>query len=1060
MTELKLIGTVLLSVVLAGFSGAFVHAEFHHVDDCSVCHYAGGAESTACTDCPNNVMIKCEIMTPNSGLKGTVFGPYVWTEDPYNGVCEACHTGTAYHRNNASGDHTHFAAENCTPCHKHSDEFTHGEGEACDTCHGHDGGAGTYQSHSTHTENDSDDVKGPNKTCDTCHDTDNYFHFADSATTLAATTVCDKCHSPDGAFDGVNDPDVGVKDNWGGGIYEADGLTLKPGKEKWCVTCHDDSPAFSQPVELPLDGIVLDDGDAVFVPDCPPPAGYPDSPPAGSPPHGDYETQWAYSWGTPTLYGNGYRFVTNSEGAPWATATWTPNITEAGYYHVYARWEPGSIYWRATNAPYTINYNGGSETIRVDQTQYGPPGGIWNYLGTYDFASGTAGNVVLSNDANHLVLTADAIMFVKAVDNNGTGPGAYAPKVAGDNSTWGFYATGHGKNGKAECLDCHLASRKHIDGNGRTYDVNGPGTAWDYCMSYRLPDGSLEVPRTGGPSVYTNDFSLCFSCHNNKEVLGVDGSDTTHTNFWDSHPIQMTINNAHRYHLNDNGSRFDSDFDQARYTDSRTTCVACHNVHGPPNPAMIRHGELISTSILDKRPAFDFSYQVEPPDPPATATYTAASLPGGDYEVYGWWTGGSMYWRANNATWTITDSAGPHEVTVNYTDSGPGCCQWNLLGTYSYTEGATGTVVIDNDFYSIGALVLADGVRWQQITAGTHEVILNDTEATYTDDVTAWAYDAEDGGAWDGDFTYIYAHLPLTDRDATLLTSDAGHFLYSGNNYVCTTCHHGEAIRYIRPPKAWPKVIFSPGASVYMLPSDGTVSTITVTIADPDNNVTGVTIDLSPVGGSASAPMTDNLDGTYTYLLSVDPGTPDMQYVFTITATDADLNTGSYDFKILVKDPNAIYVDDTEATMVPACNGSEPCDYTVEWTPSWDWVHSHVYGSKFSYKLKGDGSGTMTWTPTVPSAGNYAVYAWWQQGSIYWRSENVRYTVNHSGGSTPILVNQIGGGGQWNLLGTFSFNAGTSGTVVVDDDATRAPGASDDTTTVITGDAIKLVPVP
>ncbi|MDY6987277.1 MAG: hypothetical protein SWQ30_04395 [Thermodesulfobacteriota bacterium] len=1058
MKGVKLMRSLVAAVVMIVISGTIVHAEFHHVDDCSVCHYAGGAESTACTDCPNNVMIKCEIMTPNSGLKGTVFGPYVWTEDPYNGVCEACHTGTAYHRNNASGDHTHFAAENCTPCHKHSDEFTHGEGEACDTCHGHDGGAGTYQSHSTHTENDSDDVKGPNKTCDTCHDTDNYFHFADSATTLAATTVCDKCHSPDGAFDGVNDPDVGVKDNWGGGIYEADGLTLKQGKEKWCVTCHDDSPAFSQPVELPLTGIIVDDPDAVFDPDCAPPAGYPDSQPAGSPPYGDAETQWGYWWGSPYEYGNGFRQVYNSDGAAWATATWTPDIPEAGDYHVYARWISGSIWVRASNAPYTINYHGGSETVRVDQTENGPPSGTWNYLGTWDFVAGTSGNVVLSNDANHEVLVADAVSFVKSYCNDGTGPGVYAPKVAGDNATWGFYATGHGKSGFVECLGCHIASRKHIDHDGRTFDAQGTGTAGNYSVSYRLPDDSLVVPR-GGTGIDTRDFALCFGCHNSAEVLGVSGS-YTHTNFWDNHPTQIVAStNAHGYHLGDGlTTRFDSDFD-AINGDSRITCIACHNVHGPPSGSMIRHGELISTPLIDKRPALDFSYQIEQPGPPATATFTATSLPAGDYEVYGWWgAGDDINWRASDATWTITDSIDSYEVTVDYTYAGPGCCQWNLLGTYSYAEGATGTVVIDNDYYSRGQLVLADAVRWQKVTGESHEVIVDDSAATFTDDLSVWT-SYTDPEAWDGGYMYNYAHLPISDPSKTLMESDGGITAYLPGNYVCGDCHYVGGARYIRPPKAWPKVIFHPGTSVDALPSDGSNSSITVTIAhpDPEVEVTGATIDLSSLGGSASAPMTDDGGGTFTYLLSVDPGTPDILYTFTITATDEDENTGSYEFERRVFDPNAIYMDDIDADMVPEC--VEPCDYMVEWSPYWEPLLG--YNSVFYFKVKGDGSDTMTWTPTIPASGDYAVYAWWNDGggSLIWRSANVRYTVNHAGGSTPVVVNQTSGGGQWNILGTFSFNAGTSGTIVVDDDATTAP-SGDETTTLITGDAIKLVPVP
>ena len=123
-------------LTIISLSGSTAHGLYHHVNDCSVCHYAGGAEASLCTACPNNAIVKCEINTPNSGLKDTVFGPYVTGEAPYNGVCEVCHTTTQFHRNDASGDHTHYASEDCMPCHKHSNEFGHGGGQGCQSCHG------------------------------------------------------------------------------------------------------------------------------------------------------------------------------------------------------------------------------------------------------------------------------------------------------------------------------------------------------------------------------------------------------------------------------------------------------------------------------------------------------------------------------------------------------------------------------------------------------------------------------------------------------------------------------------------------------------------------------------------------------------------------------------------------------------------------------------------------------------------------------------------------------------------------------------------------------------
>jgi predicted outer membrane repeat protein len=207
---------------------------------------------------------------PKTGSKTVTFlGPtgansFADGDGVYDGICEVCHTKTKYFRNDGSGVE-HFGAvagTACTNCHSHKNGFSHGgSGVGCEECHGHDpgyggvtGGKGTYQSHSTHTENDADDLKGPNLACSVCHDTSQFPVFADGQTTLAATTVCDACHSTGGTYDGLNDPTVGAKTNWKTSIYDHAGgnpSTLQPGKEKWCATCHDESPSQINGVNAP-----------------------------------------------------------------------------------------------------------------------------------------------------------------------------------------------------------------------------------------------------------------------------------------------------------------------------------------------------------------------------------------------------------------------------------------------------------------------------------------------------------------------------------------------------------------------------------------------------------------------------------------------------------------------------------------------------------------------------------------------------------------------------------------------------------------------------------------
>ncbi|MDH3974831.1 MAG: hypothetical protein OEV42_11180 [Deltaproteobacteria bacterium] len=148
-----------------------------------------------------------------------------------------------------------------------------GGGNVCVSCHGHEegteidkdmsypwtGGSGEYSQgrgttapHSTHTEWDADDKRGPRIYCNSCHDITDIPAFnsgtdsnGDGRIDLSETDVCDICHSPGGAFNGVNTTgaSIGAKENWhNGGVYN-NGTSLKPGKENWCVGCHDEIPS-------------------------------------------------------------------------------------------------------------------------------------------------------------------------------------------------------------------------------------------------------------------------------------------------------------------------------------------------------------------------------------------------------------------------------------------------------------------------------------------------------------------------------------------------------------------------------------------------------------------------------------------------------------------------------------------------------------------------------------------------------------------------------------------------------------------------------------------------
>ena len=92
------------------------------------------------------------------------------------------------------------------------------------------------------------------------------------------------------------------------------------------------------------------------------------------------------------------------------------------------------------------------------------------------------------------------------------------------------------------------------------------------------------------------------------------------------------------------------------------------------------------------------------------------------------------------------------------------------------------------------------------------------------------------------------------------------------------------------------------------------------------------------------------------------------------------------------------------------------------------------------------------WTPDLPERGEYAVYVSYK--TLPHSTPCARYTVRHLGGESEFIVNQRMGGGTWIYLGTFEFDKGTDGCVILDNSVPKGynvPGNA-----VITADAVRF----
>jgi len=118
-----------------------------------------------------------------------------------------------------------------------------------------------------------------------------------------------------------------------------------------------------------------------------------------------------------------------------------------------------------------------------------------------------------------------------------------------------------------------------------------------------------------------------------------------------------------------------------------------------------------------------------------------------------------------------------------------------------------------------------------------------------------------------------------------------------------------------------------------------------------------------------------------------------------------------------VADADGLIVDDA------AVNGVEVVG---------DWLVSTstpgYYGTGYRHDHNANkGSSSVTFTPTLTQSGLYHVYARWPAYSN--RATNTPIDIISPAGTTTVYVDQTQQGGQWVLLLTTNFNAGTSGKV-------------------------------
>ena len=231
---------------------------------------------------------------------------------------------------------------------------------------------------------------------------------------------------------------------------------------------------------------------------------------------GDWQT------GTSSVdkYGPDYRFASTAVGGL-SNVTYRPYIYTPGYYDVSVWYPQGSN--RATNAPWSVVYNGGSVNVPVNQTING---GTWVLLAAArPFALGTGGYVSVSNDTGYSgkVVMADAVRFTLVTnftlttaatvggavyrnpDQTNFVPGSGATLVAAPVQGWNFSGWSGSASGLANPLTVTLNSSLAITGN---FTSTVPDLIVDNPQAAKT---GTWTTRTTGTGYYGVDFQTATS---------------------------------------------------------------------------------------------------------------------------------------------------------------------------------------------------------------------------------------------------------------------------------------------------------------------------------------------------------------------------------------------------------------------------------------------------------------------------------------------------------------------------------------------------------------------
>lgn len=799
----------------------------------------------------------------------------------------------------------------------------------------------------------------------------------------------------------LSNTDLGMANNFAKSFTKERAMTFKNGKKirNWCVllTISVFFIFFSANV---FADVTIDDGDA------------------GT----SYTGTWSRSGGTLPYNGDSL-WARNG-----ATYTWQFDSEPAGTYEVLMWWSAWQS--RATDISVDINYTGGTETQSINQQE---GAGDWNSVGTYYFDS--SGSVTITAaDGSTVSTCADAVWF-RFISSN-------TPPTA-----------------SIDMIDPNPAEpSQFIEFSGSGTDSEGSVVAyqWESSIDGLLSD--LAVFTTS--SLTEGTHTISFRVQDNE---GLWSPQVTQILIVGTIPTEIIIDNR----------------------DPQTSQIGTWRTSGASDP--------YGADSVWSRDGTTFTWNFNPPRT-------------GDYEVSIWWTEWSS--RSTSVPVTINFEGDSETVAVNQQQDGG---HWNSLGIFHFDVNSSGSVSITSQPSPSSTCADAVRFNFVQTndppTAFIDSITPNPADAG--EEVT-FIGNGEDNDGTVVAYSWVSSiDGPLSDAPSfsTASLSEGIHtitFRVQDNENEWSTPATETLIVGNSPPLAFIDSITPNPAELedditfsgHGEDQDGTVTnyrwesslsgnlsdqatfirtasslgqglhTISFNVMDDDGEWSPVITQTLAIGNIPPnayidfvAPNPANIgetvsfeghgedsDGTitgYRWESSIDGHLSDLASfsVSSLSRANHTITFRVYDDEGAVSEPVIqVLIVDEIPIEVEIDNGGSGTSYTGTWSVSGG---SDPFGSNSLWSRDG---ATYTWTFTPEVASYYETFMWWTEWSS--RSSNVPVDIEYEGGSTTVYINQQENGGQWNSLGEYYFEAGSSYNLTV----TAQPGPS---STCV--DAVKFV---